>query len=69
MGVDTGTNFVFTIEPGTRPCHVIEDSQAYSANFGGSQGPLNSIPWHRAAVTRTGAMLRCRGRHVLIPAL
>jgi hypothetical protein len=68
MGVDTGTNYVFTIKPGTAPCQVTEDSRAYSANFGGSQGPLSTVRCHRTAVTRAGVMLSCRGRDVLIPA-
>ena len=68
MGVDTGTSYVFTVEPGTKPCRVTEDSRAYSANFGGSQGALSTVRCHRTAVTRAGVMLSCRGRDVLIPA-
>ena len=68
MGVDTGTNYVLTIEPGTTPCQVTEDSRAYSANFGGSQGALSTVRCQRTAVTRAGVMLSCRGRAVLIPA-
>src|SRR5215469_11406694 len=37
MGVDTGTDYVFTVEPGKTPCEVVEQSQGYSANFGGSK--------------------------------
>jgi hypothetical protein len=68
MGVDAGTHFVFRIEPGTTPCQVTEDSRSYSANLGGSQGPVSTVSCHRTAVTRTGTMLRCGGREVLIPA-
>jgi hypothetical protein len=68
MGVDTGTHFVFRIEPGTTPCQVTEDSRSYSANLGGSQGPVSTVSCHRTAVTSTGTMLSCRGREVLIPA-
>jgi len=68
MGVDTGTHFVFRIEPGTTPCQVTEDSRSYSANGGGSQGPVSTVSCHRTAVTRTGTMLSCGGREVLIPA-
>jgi len=68
MGVDTGIRYVFTIEPGRAACHVIEESRAYSANFGGSQGALSSVRCHRTAATNAGVMLSCRGQEVLIPA-
>jgi len=68
MGVDTGTDYVFSIEPGTTPCQVTQDSRSYSANFGGSQGAVITVRCHRTAVTRAGVMLSCRGRDVLIPA-
>jgi hypothetical protein len=68
MGVDTGTDYVFIIEPGKAPCQVAEDSQGYSANFGGSQTAVSTVPCRRSAVTSSGVMLRCGGRDVLIPA-
>ena len=68
MGVDTGTDFVFTVEPGKTPCQVTELRQDYSANFGGSQGPVTSVLCRRAAVDSSGVVLRCGGRMVLIPA-
>jgi hypothetical protein len=68
MGVDTGTDYVFTIEPGGTTCRVTEVSQAYSANFGGSHGQARTTPCRRTAVTGTGVTLSCDGRDVFIPA-
>ena len=68
MGVDTGTNFVFTIDPGGSPCRVTETSQGYSANFGGSTGPLVTRLCRLTGVTGAGVTLRCGGQTVLIPA-
>lgn len=68
MGVDTGTYYVFTIEPGGTACQVTELSQDYSANFGGSAGPVSAISCRRTAVSRRGVALRCGGQDVLIPA-
>ena len=68
MGVDTGTDYVFIIEPGRTSCPVTEQSQDYSANFGGSQGPVSTVACRRTAVTRSGVALSCGGRDVLIPA-
>jgi hypothetical protein len=68
MGVDTGTDYVFAIKPGQASCQVTELRQGYSANFGGSQGAVRTVPCHRTAVTRTGVALSCGGRDVLIPA-
>jgi hypothetical protein len=67
MGVDTGTNFVFTVEPGRARCQVSEFRQDYSANFGGSQSAVTSMRCQRVAVTPDGVALRCGGRQVLIP--
>lgn len=66
--VDTGTDYVFTIEPGGAPCAVMELSQDYSANFGGSTGPVISTPCRVTAVTGRGVDLDCGGQDVLIPA-
>jgi len=68
MGVDTGTSYVFRLEPGRTSCRVIELRQDYSANFGGSTGAVISVPCHLTAVTGRGVMLRCAGHRVLIPA-
>ena len=68
MGVDAGTRYVFTIEPGTTPCQVTEQSQDYSGIPGASQGALSTMPCHLRAVTRAGVILGCRGRDLLIPA-
>ena len=68
LGVDTGTRYVFAIEPGQAPCRVSELRQGYSANFGGSQDAVSTVPCRRAAITRSGVTLTCGHRDVLIPA-
>jgi len=68
LGVDTGTDYVFTISPGGTSCQVTEERQDYSANFGGSQDAVSTVPCRRTAVTGTGVALNCGGRDVLIPA-
>jgi len=67
-GVDTGTSYVFVIEPGGTPCRVTELTQDYSANFGGSLGSVSSTPCRRTAVTARGVVLKCGGPDILIPA-
>jgi hypothetical protein len=67
MGVDTGTNYVFIIEPGGTACQVTELSQYYSANFGGSTGPVQATTCLKTAVTGAGVTLSCGGQNVLIP--
>ena len=68
MGVDTGTDHVFSIEPGRTPCQVTETSQAYSANFGGSHSGVSTTHCRLAAVTGTGVKLNCDGGDEQIPA-
>ena len=68
MGVDTGTTYVFIIEPGGTACQVTELSQYYSANGGGSTGPVSAVSCLKPAVTGTGVTLTCGGQDVLIPA-
>jgi hypothetical protein len=68
MGVDTGTTYVFTIEPGGAACRATELSQLYSPNFGGSIGQVNSQSCGAIAVTSRGVTFNCGGRDVLIPA-
>jgi hypothetical protein len=67
MGVDTGTNYVFIVEGGGSACQVTELTQDYSANFGGSTGPVNAMTCARTAVTGRGVTLACGGQAVLIP--
>ncbi len=67
MGADTGTNHVFTIQPGGTGCPVSELSQSYSANFGGSNGTITVTQCHLGKVTGAGVMLTCAGQDVLIP--
>jgi hypothetical protein len=68
IGVDTGTDYVFVIEPGGRPCPVTELRQAYSANFGGSHGRVSRVSCRRLGVAASGVVLSCAGQRVLIPA-
>ena len=67
MGVDTGTTYVFVIERDGAACQVTELAQDYSANFGGSTGPVNAVTCLRTAVTGRGVTLTCGGQDVLIP--
>jgi hypothetical protein len=68
MGVDAGTEYVFSIEPHGSSCNVTEWRQYYSANFGGSQSKVAAIPCRRTAATPKAVLLTCSGRDVLIPA-
>ncbi|TVZ03242.1 hypothetical protein EAS64_22705 [Trebonia kvetii] len=68
MGVDTGTNHVFAIEPGGKGCAVTDLSQGYSANFGGSHSKIGTTQCTVATVTGGGVTLACGGEKVLIPA-
>lgn len=68
MGVDTGTNHVFAIDPGGKGCAVTDLSQLYSANFGGSHGKVGSTRCNVAAVNSSGVVLACDREKVLIPA-
>jgi hypothetical protein len=67
MGIDTGTTFVFSIDPGGTTCQVTELSQHYSANFGGSAGPVVTTSCRLAAVSDRGVTVSCGGQDVLIP--
>lgn len=67
-GVDTGTNYVFSIRPGGAACQVMETSQAYSANFGGGEGPVSTTQCRLTAVTLAGVELNCDGGDEQIPA-
>ena len=67
MQVDTGTDYVFSVGPSGESCQVTEYSQDYSANFGGSQGRVNTTTCRRLAVMQNGVMLRCGRQDVLIP--
>jgi hypothetical protein len=68
MGVDTETEYVFSLEPRGSSCNVTEWRQDYSANFGGSQSKIAAAPCRRTAVTSKAVLLTCSGRGVLIPA-
>jgi hypothetical protein len=71
MGVDTWTNYVYTIESGTTPCQVAELSQyvidAQGPGYEKSQG-ITPGACHVTRVTSAGVMLSCTDGHVLIPA-
>jgi hypothetical protein len=66
-GVDAGTGFVFSVGPGGTACQVTERSQDYSANFGGSAGPVTTARCRLAAVSGAGVTLGCGGQDLLIP--
>jgi hypothetical protein len=68
MGVDTGTNHVFAITAGARPCQVTELSQPYSANGGGSTGTVGSVSCRLRSATNAGVLLSCAGQELMIPA-
>jgi hypothetical protein len=71
FGVDTGTDYTFTIqsgESGGPSCRVTEQSNFYSANGGGSTGPVTTTSCLRTAATGEGVLLSCAGQDVLIPA-
>lgn len=68
MGVDTGTTYVFRIEPGGAACQAVESSQDYSANFGGSTSQVSSLTCSKITATTKGVTLTCGGQDVLIPA-
>jgi hypothetical protein len=68
MGTDTGTGYVFTVEPGGAGCQVTELSQPYSANFGGSQGTITTTHCRVADVTAAGVTLGCGTQDLLVPA-
>lgn len=68
MGVDSGTDYVFILTPAKPSCAVTEQSQDYSANFGGSRSAVSTVPCRRIAVTLGGVTLSCRGQTVLLPA-
>ena len=67
MGTDTGTTYLFAIGRGGTACQVTELSQDYSANFGGSTGPVTAVTCRGTAVTGRGVTLTCAGQEVLIP--
>jgi hypothetical protein len=67
IGVDTGVDYVFTIQAGGTACQVTELSQWYSANFGGLAGKVVGTQCHQADATGAGLLLSCAGQDVLIP--
>ena len=68
IGVDTGTDYTFTIESGGPSCRVTEQSNFFSANGGGSTGPVTTTSCLRTAATGEGVLLSCAGQDVLVPA-
>lgn len=67
MGTDGGTQHVFAITAHGKPCQVTELSQSYSANFGGSAGPVSAAGCQVTVATEAGVTLTCAGKKVLIP--
>ncbi len=68
MGTDTGTDYVFTVQPGGAGCQVTELSQPYGENFGGSRGTITTTRCRVAGVAAAGVRLGCAGQSVLVPA-
>jgi hypothetical protein len=69
MGVDTGTDHVFVIQQGGRPCQVTEFSQFYIFTGQEHRNPVTSTPCRLTAVTAEGVALSCGGQAVLVPAV
>jgi hypothetical protein len=67
MGTDTGTKYVFALQPGKAPCQATEWSQGYSANSGGSQQFKVVVTQCSAAAKPDGVLLGCGGQDILIP--
>lgn len=67
MGVDTGTQYVFAITAQGKPCQITELTQSYSANFGGSTGPISTTGCQVTAAATAGVTLTCAGQKLLIP--
>lgn len=68
MGVDAGTQYVFVINPGGRPCQVAAFSQSYSANFGGHESQVTTTRCSVAAVGTESVIVSCGGQKLKIPA-
>ena len=68
IGIDAGTDYVFSVTPGGKPCQVTELSQGYSANFGGSTGPVVTAGCLLTGPAGPDVALDCGGQHLLIPA-
>lgn len=67
-GVDTGTHFTYTITPHGSSCQIGVASQSYSANFGGSVGPvMTSTCGGLTANQDTLVLVQCQGPDVTIP--
>lgn len=68
MGVDAGTGYVFSIEPGGTACQAMRLSQDVGFNFGGSRSGITATACPKVAVTGKGVVLACGGQTILIPA-
>ena len=66
-GIDSGTAYVFGVEPRSATCAATELNQDYSVRGDASQvGPLSCL---MTAVNSTGITLACPDHTVLIPAI
>lgn len=66
--VDTGTHYTYTITPYGASCQIIEASQSYSANFGGSEGPVVTSTCGGLTTNQdTLVIVDCQGQDVTIP--
>ncbi len=67
-GTDTGTNTTYTVAPHGASCQIVASSQAYSANFGGSTGPVITTTCQGLTETTEALVIGpCQGQDVLIP--
>ena len=67
MGVDAGTDNVFAIKPGSRPCEVTEFSQFYIVTGDVHRNSVTSTTCHVAAATARGVTLSCGRQQLLVP--
>lgn len=67
MGVDAGTDDVFVIKPGGRPCQATAFSQFYIFTGQLHRNPVTSTSCRLTAVTDRGVTLSCGGQQILIP--
>ena len=68
MGVDAGTSYVFSIDPGGTACQATQLSQDRGFNFGGSLSQITTTQCPKITATGNGVNLHCGGADVLIPA-
>lgn len=68
-GVDTGTHYTYTITPHGSSCQISASAQNYSANFGGSQGPVTTSTCGGLLIETADTLVigTCQGQEGTIP--